>query len=342
MAARVDDHIRLLLDDARARTACVVSHDQSIDRALIRRVVKKDLVSPLPRLYVDASHWKELDPVEQTLLVIHGLHELHGNWVFSGTTAAVAHGLSVSHSKIGAIEIVDAHGGRRRHFGTVHTRYVAGDEPVAVNGVSATSLSRTVFDCSRDLPLRDALAIADSALKSGRLTKQQLIDYVEHNAKGSRNITKARLVASLADGRSGSGGESIARAAMYEHGFAMPDLQVEALDPVDGGSYYADFSWHLPTGEVVFGELDGGEKYVDPEMSRGNGVVWALRQERLRESRLTAGCDAVVRFSPTDVEDAYRFDRILTSFGIPREREALISIPDGPVGEEVPLEAYGI
>ena len=68
----------------------------------------------------------------------------------------------------------------------------------------------------------------------------------------------------------------------------------------------------------------------------------AMRRERLRESRLTASCRGVARFSMEDVADTWRLNRVLEAFDVPRDHEPLIDVPAGPVADEVPLEAYGI
>ena len=93
------------------------------------------------------------------------------------------------------------------------------------------------------------------------------------------------------------------------------------------------------------GELDGGEKYVNPKMTGGKSALEVMRDERRRESRVTASCDAVVRFSPADVADNWRFSQLLDAFGVPRDHEphVVVESPDEePPTEEVPLEAYGI
>ena len=71
-----------------------------------------------------------------------------------------------------------------------------------------------------------------------------------------------------------------------------------------------------------------------------------MRDERRRESRVTASCDAVVRFSPADVADNRRFSQLLDAFGVPRDHEPLVVVEpssgDEPLVDEVPLEAYGV
>lgn len=277
--------------------------------------------------------------------MLRGLGQLHEGWVFAGASAAVAHELSVSWRLLEPLEIAGAYGGRTFLDGRVRTRRVVGDRPVRANGVRATSLERTVLDCVRSMPLRDALAVIDSALASGELSRSGFEEYVDIEGAGCHGVGRARLAALLADGRAGSGGESIARAAMYELGFALPELQTEVRDPMDGRVYFADFCWELDDGRVVYGELDGGEKYENPEMTQGRGALWKMRRERLRESRLTLGGRAVVRFSLEDVADARYFNDLLLEFGVPKVREPLIEIPERRFGEsagweDVPEDVY--
>lgn len=177
----------------------------------------------------------------------------------------------------------------------------------------------------------------------------------ESRKAGYRGVKKAIAAARFADGRAQNGGESAARAAMWELGFRAPDLQTEVCEPLDGKKYYLDFSWRLPDGTLIAGELDGAQKYTDPQMAGKGGIVDAMRRERIRESRLTACCDAVVRFSMKTVGSAYEFNRLLSSFGVPKDRRPTIKIPSLPAYlrepmpaaapfevKRVPLNAYGI
>lgn len=93
-----------------------------------------------------------------------------------------------------------------------------GPEDVA-DGV--TSPLRTVVDCSRRLPFDQALAVADSALRSRRLTHRQLLDA----AKAARGPGAARVrrVAARATPRAANPFESGLRAIALE----FPELEVE-------------------------------------------------------------------------------------------------------------------
>lgn len=101
----------------------------------------------------------------------------------------------------------------------------------------ATSLGRTVIDCMRQLGFPEALAVADSYLRATGKSSDQLQAMVSPPRKGARGIRNAQVVARYADGRAESWGESVARAAMIELGFVIPELQTSYVDPVSGMVY---------------------------------------------------------------------------------------------------------
>lgn len=77
-------------------------------------------------------------------------------------------------------------------------------------------------------------------------------------------------------------------------------------------------------------------------MNGGTPLV-AMRGERRRESRLTIERPRIVRFSPEEVLDVGYFDRLLETFGVPRDHTPLIKVPiEQPFSETVPVEAYGL
>ncbi len=210
-------------------------------------------------------------------------------------------------------------------------RYVSGDAFAIASGVPVTSLERTVLDCARPLGFREGLAVADSALRVWSLRQEGLLAYVGSMNSGYRGSAQARMSAARADARNANGGESIARAAMYELGFATPDLQIGIPDPLSPGQvYYVDYRWALPGGGEAFGELDGGEKYSDEIMTQGHDTTWVMRRERRRESRLTVRHAGIMRFPLEEVADAEFFNGLLELFGVPRDHEPLIEIPAPP------------
>lgn len=343
MRGDVNRDVDALLEEAAYRGACATSAERHLHRALDTRVRSGELVSPFPRLYVRREKWAALGPTERAVMLLRGAHDAHPSWVFCGASAAVLHGLSVSERLLDPIEVADPVRRPSRARGSVIIRYLTGEEPVLVGGMPATSVERTVFDCARWHGFVEGMVVADSALRQELATRNDLVCSAAARSGGFRGARTARLVAALADGRSANGGESIARATMYALGFAVPDLQVPIVDPVDARRmFYVDFLWTLPDGTMIIGELDGAEKYVNPLMN-GGGALVALRSERRRESHLTIDRPRIMRFSPDEVVDLPRFERLLTAFGVPRDHEPLVVAAEtSPLSEVVPVEAYGI
>jgi very-short-patch-repair endonuclease len=80
----------------------------------------------------------------------------------------------------------------------------------------ATSPLRTVLDCARFLPFGETLAIADSAVRSGKV-QPEILKAAAEALRGAGRRTAIR-VADLLDGRSESALESMLRARLIEAG----------------------------------------------------------------------------------------------------------------------------
>jgi hypothetical protein len=96
-----------------------------------------------------------------------------------------------------------------------------------------TSLLRTVLDCARILPFADSLAVADAALATGRLNKDELLAGAA-SMRGPR-CPNARRAAAAATHQSGSFLESMLRALLITEG-------IEGFEPqvlVSNGSFRA-------------------------------------------------------------------------------------------------------
>ncbi len=106
---------------------------------------------------------------------------------------------------------------------TVHWSNLADDQ--VVDGV--TTPLRTIIDCARILPFDEALAIADSALRSGSVTRAEL-DAIDVRGAGAKAV---RRVLRHADRRAANPFESVLRALCIEAG-----LLVEAQVAVDLGT----------------------------------------------------------------------------------------------------------
>ena len=107
-----------------------------------------------------------------------------------------------------------------------------GSEPVTQSSTKpewvgkATSPLATVLDCARYLPFGEALVVADSAIRSGKVHRQMLRELAGTLRGAGRQ--RAIRVAQEADGRAESALESMLRARVVQAGFAgfVPQYQV--------------------------------------------------------------------------------------------------------------------
>ena len=305
------------LEAAHEKRTCLVAESASDARRLREAMRRGDVVSPAPRVFALANLWMQLKPPEQERRRCRALSCLHPDWVFAGASAAALHGLWVSYSMLGKVHLACRRQSHTRNSRHIARHVIAGCDATTADGVPVTPLTRTAFDCARTFPYPDAMAIVDSTLRLSDMSWQTLVDAFV--AMGSRwsGAWRAVETAALADARAENGGESVARAIMLRHGYMLPELQREIPDPMDGTKVYrADFYWELPNGDVI-GELDGREKYANPQMTDGRDMVDILADERLRESRCSFANARVMRFSYADVMDPQRFCRLLSVFGIP-------------------------
>ncbi len=185
-------------------------------------------------------------------------------------------------------------------------------EDVALLGpVAVTSSARTVIDCARRLPQRDALAIADAALRRGHVTHDGLRAALSR-AAGTRGIERARAVVAIADGRRETAFESWSAWAFHEGGLPQPWWQATVLDHEGVFIGRVDALWE----HGLVGEADGRAKYRLVALERrgvvdAEGLAAALDDERRRERELRLAGAAIVRWEPRDVLDPGRAHRLV-------------------------------
>lgn len=121
----------------------------------------------------------------------------------------------------------------------VHVCTLAPEDIVDLNGSKVTSLERTAVDCALTLPYKQALIIADLALRLGASMSKLLA--AADTLRKHRGIRTLRKVLRFADPRSESPGETLTRDLLRELLIEMPELQVPIVTRV--GQYRADFAW---------------------------------------------------------------------------------------------------
>lgn len=184
---------------------------------------------------------------------------------------------------------------RRRRTDDVVLRSVRATAPVRV-----TSPLRTVLDCAADRPLSEAVVIVDSALRSGRVSWDDLQLAVSARNR-SASAEKVRKVVRWADARSGSVLESLLRVLLAENGMLVPRTQYEVLDRCGAFVGRVDFCW--PEQRLVV-EADG-RRWHDPEDARDRDRRRTNAYARLGWTVLRFTWAEVVH-SPADVVAAVR------------------------------------
>jgi hypothetical protein len=259
------------------------------------------------------------------VVLARSLQAQHPSWVFAGPTAALLHRLEIGYANLGDIWVASSSFVRTQRG--MKRICVDNDKTTERDGIRVTSFLRTVYDCLRLFPFEDALAVADSALRMHQISADRLQANLRIACGGKPGVRHALSIVSFADGRAENGGESRARAGMISLGFAIPDLQRELCDPVDGSHIWrVDFAWDLSTGGVVYGELDGRDKYTDVGMTHGKDIDQVLLAERRREAHITLVQPGVriMRFSMNEVRNKAAFSHLMETYGVPRA----IAIPE--------------
>lgn len=201
-------------------------------------------------------------------------------------------------------------GGRRTQNLHVHTGTLDADDVTLIDGLPCTSVARTVADLARTLPLNRAVAVADLGLRQG-LSRQRLHEQWELSRLRT-GAAQLRFVASFADNRAESVGESFSRLIIHQVRLPPPELQYKIFDPATGRLLArCDFGWEE---HRTVGEFDGRIKYgrlLKRDQDPGD-VVFA---EKAREDLIRDQGHSVARWINADLERSTLLrQRILRAF----------------------------
>lgn len=190
------------------------------------------------------------------------------------TSAAVSLGLPVLFSH--GVHVVVPRGWSHAHLHgvEVHRRDLDADDKASVT----TSLLRTVLDCARELPLREAVVICDAALRRG-LDQSSLRDAAR--AARGKGAAAIRAAVAHADARAESPLESCLRLLAARLGSVEPQVWIAGVGRVD----------MVVDGWLVL-EADGFEHHSDRR---------SYREDRRRANALVAAGYTLLRFSYEDI-----------------------------------------
>ncbi|MDQ1564196.1 MAG: hypothetical protein QOI14_1147 [Actinomycetota bacterium] len=207
--------------------------------------------------------------------------------------------------------------GFRRHSTTRGELDVASRD-----GVSVTSLPRTLAEYCAGMPFPDSVVALDWAIRRSTAldpkpfaTKEdiRLAADLLHIHRDRRKLDRALA---FADGLSGSLGESLSRALMLELGFPIPELQV---DFSDHGGFIGTVDFWWPDQNLI-GEFDGVAKYVRLEYTSGRSPAEVVVDEKNRENRLRATGPRVTRWDWSIAKSPALLFEHLTSAGLSSSR----------------------
>ena len=179
---------------------------------------------------------------------------------------------------------------------------------------SVTTMRRTLVDCMRNLPLDEALAIADSAVRADDVTPEELWAIaVATRGRGRRRIL---AVAEQATGRAANPLESVLRAQALQ----IPGLEVVAQHPIEV-SRRLTLHPDLADPDLMIG--------VEAEGFEWHGVSAELTRDCRRYNALELLGWHVIRFSWYQVmfEPAYVQRVLLGAVALARERQTESSPP---------------
>jgi hypothetical protein len=223
-----------------------------------------------------AIAWATDDPRRRhTLDVLAATATVGRDSVASHHSAARIHGLDLlgppRRDAVTLTRPLSRRGCRPRGDGIVfHAAALPPEHVTKCWGALVTSVPRTVVDLARTLPFMDAVVVADSALRLGKVAKPELF-LVADSCGQWPSVARARRAIEFADERAESVLESCARVVFYEAGLEPPELQAEFRG--DGFVFRGDFYW---ASHRTIAEADGMAKYEDPSRARDQ-----IRRDRL-------------------------------------------------------------
>lgn len=168
-------------------------------------------------------------------------------------------------------------------------RYALDSDEVTVipgTAIPVTTVTRTLQDCVRTMPFRNAVVLTDSVMRRGLLTPEGVTDALTHLTGHGRS--NGPLVVRAMDASSESAGESLTRCLLMEHELPSPVTQYPIV--CEGRRYRTDFAW--PELRVIL-EFDGEQKYVD--------YPGRDRQEAARDRALTRAGWTVIHLTWADI-----------------------------------------
>ncbi|MBX3094135.1 MAG: type IV toxin-antitoxin system AbiEi family antitoxin domain-containing protein [Cryobacterium sp.] len=257
-----------------------------------RRVRAGEFTRVVRGAYLPTTTWNELGPDAQYRVVVAASDR--PGFVFSHHSAAAMWRLPWIGPWPHRIHLAEQADAGRLSTPAI-TRHTTGVPPSVevIDGLTVTSLARTVVDLACALTFERAVTIADAALRRtahplGGLPATTLSRHdLQHELARvpvNRGAVKARNVIAFADPQADRPGESLSRVSMLRARLPAPQLQAP-LRGRSGREWRVDFYW---PGNRLIGEFDGEWKYTNPEFANERTPKRILLDEKFREDDLRA------------------------------------------------------
>lgn len=314
--------------------------------SLAKRCRKGELVRVRHGAYADAEEWQKLVPRQKYGMKVAAFQEVVAKPpVFCHATSALLWGLWIvgTPSKLHVVtEVVSS--GRSTKDVARHTGQLT-ENIMRCGPYLVASKLVTVMALIGELAFPYAVAVCDSALKDPDPRQQVNIftrvdslpgpetpvwvtdgpqgpaipreELLEAAARLPSKAARDRVIAVIkfASALSGSPGESISRAKMYQLGFPAPVLQ-KGYILRDGTGASVDF-WFKE--QNLAGEFDGKTKYLRSDWS-GGPMQDRLWKEKQREDDIRGQGVGFVRWTWRELDNSELFAALLRRAGLPQDR----------------------
>jgi len=256
-------------------------------------------------LYAVREPWLRVDPTELHVALCRAAQASIPESVVSHVSAALALGLPTPQGPVGKVSLT-ARASARTSYPDDWRRVLQAELPPdhvsSAHGVPVTTPSRTVVDSFRQSRFRDALAIADAAVRN-RLVRPDELRAMRAFQTRWPGIRLAEEGLALVDGRRESWLESASVAVAHRRGYSVPESQIRIHD-MDGA--FIGRVDHLWRAAGVIGEADGLGKYrgdLDGPEITPDRISEIVLAERDRERGLASLGFAVARWGTADLRD---------------------------------------
>jgi hypothetical protein len=275
-------HLPLVFDLSEARAA-------GLSARVVERAVRGGDVRRLARgVFTADAVWRQASRRDRHLLLVGASVHLQPRAVISHHSAALVHGLPIPW-RLPSWVAMTTDGSVR----TATPRTLLRLEPAGLphtdvdvsTGLAVTTIDRTVIDCLRELPLADAVAIGDAALRADSVSPGSLAQ-MRAGQRGWPYITNADRALPILDGRRENWFESWSFARLWQLGIEPPEPQVTVYDHHGRFLGRVDGLW---LNDGVVAEADGSGKYLgefDPEGASREAAARVVLAEKVREDRI--------------------------------------------------------